>query len=118
MPCRPDLAVPVGVLVLGLLPAPRWAPTVGVIGWSQDDDKKADQVRRQASGGTTQASSRRCCRIYLYGDQDAPPAAAPMLLSPWSPRVPAGSIPLAARGLPAVLARAGPAGAIAHRTTQ
>jgi hypothetical protein len=45
----------------------------------------------------------------------APPAAALRWLSPWFAHLPAEPIPLAARGLPAVLARVGPAGAASNK---
>jgi hypothetical protein len=46
------------------------------------------------------------------GGSSTPPAAAWSWLSRYSSRVPAGPVPLAARGLAAVLARAGPAGTV------
>jgi hypothetical protein len=57
-------------------------------------------------------SHRVCCRIILYGIKraaygDADGAEFVVLLA-----CPLGPIPLAARGLAAVLARAGPAGAV------
>ena len=72
------------------------------------------------TGSTTRTQrirfiTQRCCRIPLYGIK-TPPAAArrwlgllPLLACP------PGPIPLAARGLAAVLARAGPTGARGHR---
>jgi hypothetical protein len=55
-------------------------------------------------------SSPRCCRIYLYENQGAGYAGADRRGFALFPRLSAGPAPLAARGLAAVLARAGPAG--------
>jgi hypothetical protein len=52
----------------------------------------------------------------LSSMRSRPPAAARPWLSSRQPRLPAGPIPLAARGLPAVLARAGPPGVPIDRT--
>jgi hypothetical protein len=51
-----------------------------------------------------------CCRIWLYGIKRAAVGGAGVAGSVGSLACPAGPIPLAARGLAAVLARAGPAG--------
>jgi hypothetical protein len=56
-----------------------------------------------------------CCRINLYGDQGAAYGGAEVAEFGALLTCPLGPIPLAARGLAAVLARAGPAGARGHR---
>jgi hypothetical protein len=51
-----------------------------------------------------------CCRIFLYGIKHAARGGADVAESVVLLACPTGPIPLAARGLPAVLARAGPGG--------
>ena len=53
-----------------------------------------------------------CCRIWLYGIKHAAYGGVDMAESVVLVRCPLVPIPLAARGLAAVLARAGPAGAL------
>jgi hypothetical protein len=57
-----------------------------------------------------------CCRIRLYEDQGAARAGANVAGLRQSLTCPSGPAPLAARGLTAVLARAGPTGAVVGRS--